>query len=642
MHYETQYEICALLFLVILTVRFFGVRQFPSRENRVFGIILNCAIADLVLDIIGAYTIHHAATVPVWLNYLINTVFYALQVLFPVLMALYALIMAGRFFGHRRQLALLLAPGVVFELLLLVNPLTHWIFHIPVVDGAAVYTRGPIFNVLYLGVAFYVLVTVLIVRRHRASLLRKQAATIYIFILMILAATVLQFFYPRVLLTGVAIAAAIQMMFYTLQNPETMLDQLTGTFNYDALIVYLHTQLNERRPFGLVTVDVGGIRRVNSTFGMQMGNQALERVGAFLNGFHGRAWAFRMAGTRFLLVTSGAGSYDEMIHQVERRFAQPWKAGEVELMLTVTLRYFNEPGFFGTAEEVVNLIDVAYSEIGSGGWGTSKAIDTALLSTINRRLKVENAVRDAIADDSQFEIYYQPVYSLSQRRYTGAEALLRLHSRDLGDVSPAEFIPVAEKAGLVPQIDDLVVRKVCAFLRRSGTTSLCDLERMNINLSAADFFRNRAQQVHALVLGSGAVPGLLCFEVTETAATVHQDVLAEFMADMQGYGYTFALDDFGTGYANITQVTQLPFSVVKLDRTMLLAGDEQNRVLFDGLLRMFSDMGLTTVVEGVESAQQVHRVERLGADRIQGYFYAGPMPEHQFLEFMEGQEAVSV
>lgn len=636
MHYQYGFELCALLFLILLTTRFFGVRQFPNRENKLFGIALYFATADLLLDMIGSFMIEHPDKVPIWINYLTNTIFYLLQTVFPAVLLSYLLIVAGEFVRHKRLRYILLTPAVMCAALVIINPLTGWIFRIPRVNGILVYTRGPLFNSLYLGTAFYIIAVILFTWQYRNKVQRKQSWTFFMLALFITASAGLQYIFPEYLLTGVAIAIAMQMMYYTLQNPENMLDLISGTFNYGGLIIYLRSLLAEGLPFGVVAVDVGGIRRVNSAFGMQTGNAVLERVGMFLNNFRNRGWAFRMVGTRFLLVTGSDADHQELIHQVERRFGMPWKADGIGLMLTATIRSFNEPGFFTTPEDIVNLIDIAYAEIGSGGWGTSKPIDNSLLQQIHRKTRVEEVLRDAFRSGEGFKIYYQPIYSPTKRRFIGAEALLRLYHPDLGAISPSEFIPVAEKAGLISEIDEAVIREVCKFLKRYGK-QLQGLEQMNINLSAADFFRNWSQRAHQVVLESSVSPDCLRFEVTETAATIHQNILAEFMRDMIGYGYQFSLDDFGTGYANITQVIQLPFSSVKLDRTMLVADEEQNRILFDGMLRMLKDMGLATVVEGVETGEQARRVCDLGADHVQGYYYARPMPETDFLRFMAKQ-----
>ncbi len=640
-HYIVAYELCALVFLIIITVHFFELRLFPNRQNKLFGVILYCAIADLSLDIIGSYTIEFANLVPPWINYLLNTVFYSLQVIFPALMMSYVVIITGRFFRNSRKLLLLLLPAAFFELVLLTNPFTHFIFYLDTINGALVYTRGPYFTSLYLGSAFYMLVTVRLAVRYRHKLQQKQYAAICCFILVIAVSVLLQFFFPNYLLTGVAITIAILMMFFTMQNPEDMLDLISGMFNYSALLAFLNTRITEKKQFWLIATDVGGIRRINNALSQQTGNQLLAMIGQFFNGLPGQVWAFRMIGTRFLVITDNQACYQQLIGQIEQRFRQSWQVNKLELLLSATICHFGEPDFFQNPEDVINLIDSAFGEIGASGRGSTTLISPQLLQQAKTRLQIEGAIREALVEKSGFTLQYQPLFNLKEQRFTCAEVLLRFRHPLLGNISPGQFIPIAEKAGLIGQIDQMVISKACAFWNKYREDQLPGLHYLEVNLSGAEFFHNIFPQVHQLISDSKLDSRRICFEITETAAATHQKIVEDFMNDMGQAGYHFALDDFGSGYANITQAATLPFSIIKLDRSLLLAKDAKNKMLFANLVQMFCQMGLCTVVEGVETAEQARFVQKLGADYIQGFYYCKPLPEAEFVAFLQQQNAAA-
>ena len=643
MYYILDYEICALIFLLIISVRFFEVRLFPNRQNKLFGIILYCAMIDLTLDIVGSITIEYAYMVPAWVNYAINTVFYSMQFIFPAIMMIYVIIMAGQYFFQKKKLLLLLLPAVFFELVLLTNLFTKLIFFVADVDGILVYTRGPWFNTLFLASAFYLVVTAWLTLKYRWQLKKKQFSTVFCFILIIAAAMLIQFFFPSYLLTGVAITIAILLMFFTLQNPEDMLDQVSGAFNYGAMMSFLNTQIIERRPLWLVSVHIAGLRSVNSSFGMRAGDLVLAQIGAFFHSMVPHLWVFRMISTRFLIIPTKEEEYQKVISLLEQRFHTPWRIDdlEAEVMLSATVRHFDDADFFLTPEDVVNLLDVEFAEIGPDGWGSTKSIDTDLLQKIQTQIRIEEVMRQALKTGEGFSLYYQPIFSLEEKCFHSAEVLLRLYHPEWGMIPPALFIPIAEKSGLILQIDELVIRAACAFIRQNSEAQLPGLRYLEINLSAAEFFQNAYQRVHGIVQECGVPPKTLCFEVTETVATVHQKFLADFMYDMNRAGYRFALDDFGTGYANIAQVASLPFSMVKLDRTLLVANEEKNCILFEELLPMFSHMKLQTVVEGVETEEQAKRAADLRADYTQGFYYARPMPEEDFLHFLQQHAGTS-
>ncbi|HWP79276.1 MAG TPA: EAL domain-containing protein [Candidatus Acidoferrum sp.] len=633
MTYITQYEVCALLFLVIVLIRFFTVRRFPSFQNKLFGVLLICSAGDILLDVAGSYTIMYAAELPPYVNYLINTAFYALQfVLLPLFLA-YLVALAGLYYTWRRNiLPLLMAPVAACLLVLVSNPFTKWIFYIDLSSGVGVYTRGPLFNLLYFNALFYLPLIFGMIVAFRRKLQHSQFVTM-LWLCVALAATLCaQYVWPQYLLTGVTLAGTMLTMFFTLQNPEIMLDLNSGVFNYTAMMTFLNDQLIEKKPLWLVAVDVGGIRQINNSFGVEIGNKLFSQVGAFFNELEGGVRSFRMYGSRFLIVANSESVYNRVIFCVERRFERPWLAGQGYTTLSCTIRHFGQPDFFKSAEEVVSLLDNAYSDTDRDGWGTKKQVDTSLLYITQRRNDVENAIRDVLASGEGLILHYQPLYNMKEGRYEGVEALLRMRHPTLGEVSPGEFIPIAERSGLILRIDEYVIREVGAFLRRNGPELVPKVE---LNLSATEFSTGEYKRLYSIISESCVSPERVCFEVTETAATSHPAMLKEFMRSLIAAGFSFALDDFGTGFANISQVVSLPFSIVKLDRSMLIAAQSINAALFEGLIEIFSKIGLAVIIEGVETGEQVHRVQRLGAHVIQGYFFAKPMPEHILLEFLK-------
>lgn len=638
-HYEMNFTLCALIFLIVIAVRFFSMRRFPNAQNRLFGIILYLAIADLTLDIVGSLTIEYAAVLPVWVNYVVNTQFYLLQTVFPTIMVIYVLVLRDRSLKNIRGIRLLFIPCAVCSLLILTSPLTHLIFYISTDSGTRVYTRGLLYNYLYLGSGFYIALTLFISLKSRQKLMEKQFSAIIAFIVIIVTAIIIQYYYPAYMLTGVAITLAILMMYFTLQNPEDMLDLISGVFNYNAMMAFLDIQISEKRQLWLVAVDVGGIRRVNSAFGVSVGNDCFVQIGDFFNRLEGKIWAFRMIGTRFLLVASSDEEYRRIIEEIEARFQDPWHIGNTTIMLSVTIRYFSEWDFFKSPEDVVNLVDVAYSGIGADGWGSKRRISTELMLRGKRSLAVESAIREALNTGTGFSLCYQPLFKSGESRFSQVEILLRLDSPELGRIPPSEFIPVAERTGLILQIDELVIQKACAFYTQNERDLRGVLTCLNINLSAAEFYKNPNERIHGLVRDARVPPELICFEVTETAATTHPSILAGFMNDMICRGYRFALDDFGTGYANLSRMVTLPFETVKLDRSMLLPEDEKSQILFSGMLQVFSEIGVSTVVEGIETPEQAQRASLLGADMVQGFHYATPMREEELIALLRERDA---
>jgi EAL domain-containing protein (putative c-di-GMP-specific phosphodiesterase class I) len=265
--------------------------------------------------------------------------------------------------------------------------------------------------------------------------------------------------------------------------------------------------------------------------------------------------------------------------------------------------------------------------------GTCRPIDSEILNRAKRFEEVEAALRSALVLKEEFYLNIQPIYNTEAGRFESAEVLLRFNSKEFGMIPPNEFITVAERIGLIFDIDRMVVRKTCRFIQTHPELSEAGVKFLQINLSASEFVKNIYDEISAIVREYDVDPRSICFEVTETAATSDPEILQEFMDDMISDGYRFALDDFGTGFANLMQTVSYPFELIKIDRDFLLSDNSRSMTMFDDLLRMFPRMELETITEGVETEEQSKRVTGLGGKYIQGYYYSKPLSEEDFVRF---------
>jgi EAL domain-containing protein (putative c-di-GMP-specific phosphodiesterase class I) len=286
-----------------------------------------------------------------------------------------------------------------------------------------------------------------------------------------------------------------------------------------------------------------------------------------------------------------------------------------------------------TIDEIVNFIEIAVSNAEPNGKkGRIFTLDDVSLNEIDRTMQIEYSLHDAIKNNRYFEMYFQPVYSTSKKRFVGAEALLRFNHPKFGILLPADFIPIAEKNGLALQMDEAVVTLVCDFIRKYDPRNTLKMQYIGINLSAAEFLnRQMPDRLTSILDNSKVDPGSIMFEITETVANTSHDNVSACIRQYRDKGYHFALDDFGTGYANISQVVGLPFTIVKIDHSLAMG----QHVVLVNLIKMFSQLGLVTVVEGIETPEHLKMLEGTGYDLIQGFYYALPMPVDEFVKFIK-------
>ena len=255
--------------------------------------------------------------------------------------------------------------------------------------------------------------------------------------------------------------------------------------------------------------------------------------------------------------------------------------------------------------------------------------------------RVEQYLHKAITEDL-FEIYYQPVYSTRKKCFITLEALSRLQHPELGWIAPDVFIQIAEKNHMIEQITDLQFSRVCRFLGENRYL-MRHLLNVKVNLSSLDLMRNDCSRHFIRIMDAYKIPhNWIQFEITETVATEYNAGLRRVAEEFTVAGIGFCLDDFGSGYANLNTVMRLPFSVIKVDRSLLfdICRDEKRAIFYESVVETFHKMNYHIVSEGVETQEEMEQISSWGVEMIQGYYFSKPLPEKELLELLKKQDNI--
>lgn len=255
--------------------------------------------------------------------------------------------------------------------------------------------------------------------------------------------------------------------------------------------------------------------------------------------------------------------------------------------------------------------------------------------------RVEQYLHKAITEDL-FEIYYQPVYSTRKKCFITLEALSRLQHRELGWIAPDVFIQIAEKNHMIEQITDLQFSRVCRFLGENRYL-MRHLLNVKVNLSSLDLMRNDCSRHFIRIMDAYKIPhNWIQFEITETVATECNAGLRRVAEEFTDAGIGLCLDDFGSGYANLNTVMRLPFSVIKVDRSLLfdICRDEKRAIFYESVVETFHKMNYHIVSEGVETQEEMEQISSWGVEMIQGYYFSKPLPEKELLELLKKQDNI--
>ena len=255
--------------------------------------------------------------------------------------------------------------------------------------------------------------------------------------------------------------------------------------------------------------------------------------------------------------------------------------------------------------------------------------------------KIDGIVRRAV-ENGLLEVYYQPIYSPLTGKFDTCEALVRLRDHQFGFISPAIFIPIAERNGTVLGIDRFVLSSVCEMLAATNVLDL-GIKYVEVNLSVVDCIQtNLADSVLSTLKKYRIGTDKINFEITETWEKEITSAVDDNVKKLTKAGIAFSMDDFGSGYSNVSRIATVPVNLFKLDKSIVQAAfeSEVSYMVMLNMIKLIKSLGkemmdAITVAEGVETGEQAKQLIRLGCDHIQGFFYARPMPEAQFIEFLQ-------
>jgi EAL domain-containing protein (putative c-di-GMP-specific phosphodiesterase class I) len=284
-----------------------------------------------------------------------------------------------------------------------------------------------------------------------------------------------------------------------------------------------------------------------------------------------------------------------------------------------------------TTEELLAAADAAMYEAKRRGGGTFSLFTREVRARAVRHLELELELRDALAAD-QLRLAYQPIVEAGSRQVVGAEALLRWRHPALGDVSPAEFVPVAEVSNAILRIGRWAIDRACA--QAAAWWGAGQPLSVSVNVSARQLADPVfAAHVRDALLRHQLAPERLCLELTETALVSDPAATRTVLATLSALGVRLALDDFGTGFSSLTHLLEFPVDIVKVDRSFIrgLGDSERCADIVAATVGLAATLGLTVVAEGVETAEQRDMLEAMGCTHLQGYLFGRPAPADELL-----------
>ena len=254
---------------------------------------------------------------------------------------------------------------------------------------------------------------------------------------------------------------------------------------------------------------------------------------------------------------------------------------------------------------------------------------------------IDKIIDDGLKDN-EFLVYYQPIYDVKNKKYSSAEALVRLISKEYGFISPGAFIPYSETSGRVVDIDNFVFETVCKFIASDEFKDL-GIDYIEVNLSTVDCINpNLCDNIIGIMKKYKIKPSSINIEITESYDSLNEETAAKNIQRLKEYGINFSLDDYGTGYSNIERFSILPISLVKIDKSLVDSSDDtQMQAVLKNTFGLIKSLSRKTIIEGVETEEQAKRFIGFDCDNIQGYYYSKPLPLNDFINFIKEKNEIN-
>lgn len=418
-------------------------------------------------------------------------------------------------------------------------------------------------------------------------------------------------------------------------------DTLTSLYNRRFFMDNFKKELESLKPLesvALFYMDLDRFKTINDMYGHQVGDQALIEISKRLEILsEGNFILARLGGDEFVLVYHGILDYsdiEELALAIIDKCSEPIEIGEYVFYVSASMGISIYPLDAKDSNTLMKNADIAMYEAKSQGKDKFVFFDSKFKDRINRKNEIESFLKKADFD-SEFELFYQPQYSITDKKIIGAEALLRWNNKDIGFISPEEFIPIAEEIDYINSIGEWVMEKAIKQIAKWNNNSIYLKVGINVSPKQLDN-KNFIANLKSFMEENSVSPEYIDIEITENIAIEGEYRIKQIESLFSGLGVSISIDDFGTGYSSLSYLKIFPFERIKIAKPLIdvISTDSFDFEIVKALIMLAKSIGIKTIAEGVESQEQLDILTELGCDEIQGYLLGKPMPVSQFEELL--------
>ncbi|TYS00322.1 bifunctional diguanylate cyclase/phosphodiesterase [Rossellomorea vietnamensis] len=423
-------------------------------------------------------------------------------------------------------------------------------------------------------------------------------------------------------------------------------DSLTGLHNRTYMQESLSKKTRESKlPFYVLLLDLDYFKHINDTHGHFFGDEVLIKVSSFIKSKLGPLdRAGRLGGDEFVIFyheEMNDLSIEDFCGSILDYLSNPLVINGRQITVTTSIGVASYPDNAETPGELLVKADISMYKTKGDGRNSFTIFNNQLEEQFNKDITFQADLSKALLNN-EFEVYYQPVISLKDKKVVGFEALLRWNHPEKGMVSPGEFIHIAEETGMIVSIGEWVVREACRQIH-DWNRLLNQEYTISVNLSLKQFSKKDIFEVlWDIIMETGISPSLVTIEITESMAMVNTEHTLSLLEKFKVNGIGISIDDFGTGYSSLSYLKDFSIHSIKIDRSFIKSVNESGKddAIVKAIMSIAENLGIEVVAEGVELPQQEHFLVREQCRYAQGYHYSRPLNSSDLLKYLKGNRIV--
>ena len=631
MSYEAAFSIAAVLLSIQIVANFIRFNRVTNAQSTVFIVLVVDNALTALTSIIKWVARTFMDEPPLYVIEMCSYIYFITHFLVVFLMFFYLFSTIKKL----RELTIwirgvILVPAFFILLAVLSNPATHYIFYHSM-DG--VYHRNSGIVVLYIGFVYYMGLILFALIYYRKSFSARRRNIILFVLAMAIASTLIQLFFIDLVVECVTEAVCALILFLFIQNPMERLDPDLDVLSNAAILDRMKHNLMSRTRFDMVEVILPEISEYEHTGGQESMTLLLKSVAYFLSTRAETMNIYRIDKGAFALeiLTPHTGEVSAVIKTIQERFEKPW--GEDQVMQSVRMLHITLPTEMQDdilMQGVMNRFAKSPHEI---RLMTTSDFD---LGAIKRNREINGALVRAM-EKNNFEMRYTPVYSQALERVVAAEVALRFFDEELGYVYDDELFRFAQQNGNVMQLGELIFDRTCSFIKEKK------LDTYGLSFLGVRLHPSMCLQYHVMERLKDIMdkyeldPKMICLMLSEYTVSTAGSDFKESVAELEKTGVRICLEDYGSGFTSITSIFEMPFSVLKINQSVIKAamGNDKARITMECTLTMARELDMMTMVEGIDDKEYFNMIENMACDLAKGNYFYEQLIEDEFLEVIQ-------